>query len=117
MSSESHFNYDSIADTYAGGVDDAPYNAHYERPAMFGVMPGVEGTRLLDAGCGGREWFGEFGAQRAQRFGIEHVVDDHCALANQGRVHVISARVRRKQFPTHPVIMPRKGGRMRAPMY
>ena len=59
MSSEPpKFNYDSIADTYAGGVDDAPYNAHYERPAMFGVMPGVEGTRLLDAGCG-NGWYAE----------------------------------------------------------
>ncbi|MEO5904256.1 MAG: methyltransferase domain-containing protein [Gemmatimonadaceae bacterium] len=59
MSSEvGKFNYDSIGDTYAGAIDDAPYNAHYERPAMLGLMPGVEGTRLLDAGCGGG-WYAE----------------------------------------------------------
>lgn len=52
------FNYDSIADTYAGRIDEAPHNAQYERPAMFGVMPGVEGTRLLDAGCG-NGWYAE----------------------------------------------------------
>ena len=52
------FNYDSIADTYAGRIDEAPHNAQYERPAMFGIMPGVEGTRLLDAGCG-NGWYAE----------------------------------------------------------
>jgi SAM-dependent methyltransferase len=52
------FNYDSIADTYAGHIDDAPYNAFYERPAMLAVMPGVAGTRILDAGCGGG-WYSE----------------------------------------------------------
>lgn len=57
-SSEKPFNYDSIADTYAGRIDEAPYNALYERPAMFGVMPGVAGTRILDAGCG-NGWYAE----------------------------------------------------------
>ena len=56
--SQKAFNYDSIADTYAGHIDEAPYNALYERPAMFEVMPGVAGTRILDAGCGGG-WYSE----------------------------------------------------------
>jgi len=29
---DSEFSYDEIAEAYAAGVDDAPYNAHYERP-------------------------------------------------------------------------------------
>ena len=57
-SDEKKFSYDSIGDTYAGEIDEAPYNALYERPAMFGLMPGVEGTRILDAGCGGG-WYAE----------------------------------------------------------
>lgn len=55
---EERFSYDSIADTYAGGIDEAPYNAHYERPAMFSVMPSVAGQRIFDAGCG-NGWYAE----------------------------------------------------------
>ncbi len=46
------FNYDEIADAYAAGVDNAPYNAHYERPATLSLLPKVEGAHILDAGCG-----------------------------------------------------------------
>jgi len=45
------FHYDEIADAYAAGVDSAPYNALYERPAMLGLLPPVSGARVLDAGC------------------------------------------------------------------
>ncbi|HUQ47826.1 MAG TPA: methyltransferase domain-containing protein [Gemmatimonadaceae bacterium] len=55
---EERFNYDSIADTYAERIDDAPHNALYERPAMLGVMPRVAGERILDAGCG-NGWYAE----------------------------------------------------------
>ncbi|HET7459633.1 MAG TPA: class I SAM-dependent methyltransferase [Longimicrobium sp.] len=46
------FSYDSIADGYAGAIDEAPYNAHYERPAMLGALPPLEGTCIMEAGCG-----------------------------------------------------------------
>ena len=55
---DKRFNYDSIGDTYARRIDEAPYNALYERPAMFGIMPGVAGMRILDAGCG-NGWYAE----------------------------------------------------------
>ena len=55
---EERFNYDSIADTYAGKIDEAPHNAFYERPAMLGIMPSVAGERILDAGCG-NGWYAE----------------------------------------------------------
>jgi SAM-dependent methyltransferase len=55
---EERFNYDSIADAYAGRIDEAPHNALYERPAMLGIMPDVAGLRILDAGCG-NGWYAE----------------------------------------------------------
>jgi SAM-dependent methyltransferase len=58
VTSQKPFNYDSIADTYAARVDESPYNALYERPAMLGLLPGVAGARILDAGCGGG-WYSE----------------------------------------------------------
>lgn len=52
------FNYDSVAHPYARAVDGAPFNALYERPATLGLMPSVEGRRVLDAGCG-TGWYAE----------------------------------------------------------
>jgi len=52
MPDSARFNYDEIADAYAAGVDDAPYNAHYERPATLALLPDVAGAHVLDAGCG-----------------------------------------------------------------
>ena len=52
------FSYDSVADGYAAAIDDAPYNALYERPAMLGLLPPVEGRRILEAGCGAG-WYTE----------------------------------------------------------
>lgn len=52
MSKDALFSYDEIADGYAAGVEHAPYNALYERPAMLAMLPPVDGRRILDAGCG-----------------------------------------------------------------
>ena len=52
------FNYDSIASQYATQVDNAPYNALYERPAMLALLPPLQGLRILDAGCGSG-WYAE----------------------------------------------------------
>ena len=49
---EPQFSYDEIAEAYASGVDSAPYNAFYERPATLALMPDVSGAHILDAGCG-----------------------------------------------------------------
>lgn len=50
--------YDPVADAYAARADTAPYNAHYERPAMLALLPDVAGARVLDAGCGDG-WYAE----------------------------------------------------------
>jgi SAM-dependent methyltransferase len=52
------FSYDPIADTYAASIDHSPYNALYERPAMLGLLPPVDGRRILEAGCGAG-WYTE----------------------------------------------------------
>ncbi len=44
--------YDDIADRYAAGVDERPWNALYERPATLEMLPAVAGLDVLDAGCG-----------------------------------------------------------------
>ncbi|HEV3049571.1 MAG TPA: class I SAM-dependent methyltransferase [Longimicrobium sp.] len=58
MSADTPFSYDSIADAYAAGIDAAPYNALYERPAMLSLLPDLAGARVLDAGCGAG-WYTE----------------------------------------------------------
>lgn len=56
--------YDKLAETYETQEAD-PYCADFEFPAMKELVPPVEGTRILDAGCGhGRyaEWLTAKGA-------------------------------------------------------
>lgn len=58
--------YDPVAERYAAGSDDAPYNALYERPAMMALLPDVAGARVLDAGCGAG-WYAQQLAARGAR--------------------------------------------------
>lgn len=44
--------YQKLADAYAAKIDTKPHNAYYDRPAMLGLLPDVDGKRVLDAGCG-----------------------------------------------------------------
>jgi SAM-dependent methyltransferase len=58
--------YDQIADPFARRAEDSPYNAHYDRPALLGLLPPVAGLRVLDAGCGPgiyAAWLLEHGAE------------------------------------------------------
>ncbi|MDP9206422.1 MAG: class I SAM-dependent methyltransferase, partial [Gemmatimonadota bacterium] len=68
------FNYDSVADRYARRVDSAPYNAHYERPAMLATLdrlPSIRGRRVLDAGCGTGWYAAQLLARGARVAGID----------------------------------------------
>ena len=44
--------YERLAEAYSERVETKPHNAYYERPATLGLLPDVEGLRVLDAGCG-----------------------------------------------------------------
>ncbi|MEM8713497.1 MAG: class I SAM-dependent methyltransferase [Planctomycetota bacterium] len=44
--------YNVFAAEYGEFVREAPYNAHYDRPAMLKLIGDVEGARVLDAACG-----------------------------------------------------------------
>ncbi len=58
--------FETLAERYASLVDTKPENAYYERPAVFSLLPGVKGKRILDAGCGPgsySEWLVEHGAE------------------------------------------------------
>jgi SAM-dependent methyltransferase len=71
------FNYDEIAAAYAAGVDNAPYNAHYERPATLALLPDVMGAHILDAGCGS----GFYTEQLVQRGAHVTAVDGSSEMA------------------------------------
>jgi SAM-dependent methyltransferase len=71
MVTDPEFSYDSIAAAYAAGVDSAPYNALYERPAMLALLPPVQHATVLDAGCGS----GWYAAELAGRGAFVTAVD------------------------------------------
>jgi SAM-dependent methyltransferase len=75
------FTYDSIAASYADGVDRAPHNALYERPAMLGLLPDIEGLRILDAGCGSG-WYAE---QLLERGAVVDAFDASPAMVEHAR--------------------------------
>jgi SAM-dependent methyltransferase len=75
------FSYDDIADAYAAGVDTAPYNSLYERPAMLDLMPPLAGARVLDAGCGA----GWYAAELARRGAFVTAIDVSAAMIEHAR--------------------------------
>src|SRR5262249_12979789 len=75
------FSYDEIADRYAAGVDTAPYNALYERPAVLAELPEAAGARVLDAGCGA----GWYAAQLALRGASVTAIDSSAEMIRHAR--------------------------------
>ncbi len=51
--------YDTIAERYAADIDERPWNALYERPATLALLPAVDRTDVLDAGCG-HGWYADW---------------------------------------------------------
>jgi ubiquinone/menaquinone biosynthesis C-methylase UbiE len=59
--------YDQLASVWSATTDDGPFNGWLERPALKSLVPSnLEGTTVLDAGCGSgalAEWLLEQGAK------------------------------------------------------
>jgi SAM-dependent methyltransferase len=55
--------YDTFADSFAVHAEQSAHNAHYDRPAVLGLLGDVDGCRVLDVGCGS----GLYAAELAQR--------------------------------------------------
>jgi len=83
------FNYDAIADAYAAGVDSAPYNALYERPAMVELLPPIENAAVLDAGCAA----GWYAAELARRGAVVTGVDSSASLLEYARRRIETAKL------------------------
>ena len=78
------FNYDSIAADYAAKVDNAPYNAFYERPGVVSLLPDLRGARILDAGCGSG-WYAEQLLDRGARVSA---IDASGAMVDHARTRL-----------------------------
>ncbi len=83
------FNYDSIADAYAAGVDSAPYNALYERPATLELLPDVDGARVLDAGCAA----GWYAIELARRGATVTGIDSSATLVDYAKRRIETAKL------------------------
>lgn len=81
MSSGREFSYDGIADAYAARVEDAPFNALYERPAMLDLLPPLDGLRVLDAGCGS----GIYAGLLMDRGALVTGIDESAAMVEHAR--------------------------------
>ncbi|MCH8613734.1 hypothetical protein [Arsenicicoccus dermatophilus] len=68
--------YESFADAFATHSAVSPYNAHYDRPAVLGLVGDVRGLDVLDAGCGAGHYLGELDARRAHVAGTVHPTAD-----------------------------------------
>lgn len=74
--------YEQFAERYAQGVRNAPYNAHYDRPAVISLLPPVAGLRVLDAGCGPGEYTAWLLDQGAEVVGCD-VTPDFVRIARE----------------------------------
>jgi SAM-dependent methyltransferase len=59
MTQHTGASYDGIASKYAETVDNKPWNAYYERPAVISLLPLLTNVKVLDAGCGSG-WYAEY---------------------------------------------------------
>jgi len=63
--------YDAFADSFALHAESSAYNAHYDRPAVLGLLGDVAGCRVLDVGCGSGLYAAELARLGAEVIGFD----------------------------------------------
>jgi SAM-dependent methyltransferase len=63
--------YDAFADAFAAHAEHSAYNAHYDRPAVLGLLGEVAGHRVLDVGCGSGLYAAELADRGAEVIGFD----------------------------------------------
>lgn len=63
--------YERFAHEYAAHIEDSPYNAYYDRPAVLGLVGDVQGRTVFDAACGPGVYAGEFLDRGARVLGCD----------------------------------------------
>lgn len=63
--------YDDFADSFAAHAEHSAYNAHYDRPAVLGLLGNVAGRRILDVGCGSGQYAAELLGRGADVVGFD----------------------------------------------
>ncbi len=63
--------FDRAAEAYDRHAADSAHNAHYDRPAMLGLLGDVSGLSILDAGCGSGLYAAELLSRGAGVVGVD----------------------------------------------
>ncbi len=67
--------YDEVAERFEQHASTALWNAHYDRPAVLGLVGDVTGAVVLDAGCGPGLYIEELLARGAEVIGFDASVE------------------------------------------
>ncbi|MFP4554272.1 MAG: GNAT family N-acetyltransferase [Actinomycetota bacterium] len=63
--------YETFAEEYENHAAESPYNAYYDRPAVLELLGDVDGSRVLDVGCGPGFYAEELVARGADVVGFD----------------------------------------------
>lgn len=63
--------YDGFAESFAAHAEQSAYNAHYDRPAVLGLLGDIAGRRILDVGCGSGLYAEELVERGAEVIGFD----------------------------------------------
>ncbi|MGQ0847559.1 MAG: class I SAM-dependent methyltransferase [Actinomycetota bacterium] len=69
---ESPLMFDGFAEEFERHAAEGAYNALYDRPAVLELLGGVDGQRVLDAGCGPGLYAEELVARGAEVVALDH---------------------------------------------
>lgn len=91
--------YDAFADSFALHAEGSAHNAHYDRPAVLGLLGDVAGCRVLDVGCGSGLYAAELARLGAEVIGF----DSSAKLVEHARQRVRDAADLRVHDVRHPL--------------